>query len=82
MLGFSIQKLLVLAAIVAAVWYGFKYVGRMKEVRDAEAKLRESAKGGASPAAPKTQEMVQCAVCSAYVAAQGSQNCGREDCPY
>lgn len=38
MLGFSIQKLLVLAGIIAAVWYGFKLVGRMKQTRDAQAR--------------------------------------------
>ncbi len=28
MFGFSLAKLLVLAAIIAAVWYGFKIIGR------------------------------------------------------
>ena len=39
MFGFSLQKLLVLAAIVAAVWYGFKWVSRLQKQRDAEAKV-------------------------------------------
>lgn len=43
MFGFSIQKLLILAAIIGAVWYGFKFVGRLQQARDAEAK------GGAKP---------------------------------
>ena len=43
MFGFSIQKLLVLAAIIGAVWYAFKFVGRLQQARDAEAK------GGAKP---------------------------------
>ena len=38
MLGYSIQKLLVLAAVIGAVWYGFKFVGRLQQARDAEAK--------------------------------------------
>jgi uncharacterized protein len=38
MLGFSIQKLLVLAAVIGAVWYAFKFVGRLQQARDAEAK--------------------------------------------
>ena len=38
----SLQKLLVLAAIVALVWYGFKFVGRLQEARKANAKLRAS----------------------------------------
>ena len=38
MLGFSIQKLLVLAGIIGAVWYGFKLVGRLQQARDAQEK--------------------------------------------
>ncbi len=57
MLGFSIQKLLFTVAVVVAVWYGFKWVGRMKEVREREReKLRrqagKDASGGASGNAP------------------------------
>ena len=39
MFGFSLQKLLVLAAIVLAVWYGFKWVSRLQEARDAGARV-------------------------------------------
>ena len=35
---FSIQKLLVLAGIIGAVWYGFKLVGRLQQARDAQEK--------------------------------------------
>lgn len=35
MFGFTIQKLLVLASIIGAVWYGFKLVGRMDQARRA-----------------------------------------------
>ncbi|MGF1608091.1 MAG: hypothetical protein ACFCUQ_01755 [Kiloniellales bacterium] len=41
MFGFSLQKILVLIAIVAAVWYGFKFLSRLDATRKAEAKLRE-----------------------------------------
>ncbi len=47
MLGFSIQKLLVLAAVIGAVWYGFKFVGRLQQARDAEAKAGGVRGGGA-----------------------------------
>ena len=36
MFGFSLQKLLVLAAIVAAVWYGFQWLSRLDRQRKAE----------------------------------------------
>lgn len=46
MFGFSIQKLLVLAAIVGAVWYAFKFIGRLDQSRKAEARVRDGGKAG------------------------------------
>ncbi|WP_119169082.1 hypothetical protein [Algihabitans albus] len=46
MFGFSVTKLLVLAGVILAVWYGFKLVGRLDSARKAEAKLRRQADGG------------------------------------
>ncbi len=97
MLGFSIQKLLFTVAVVIAVWYGFKWVGRMKEIREKEAKdrLRRDGAGGtgggasrgAPGAAPSdvhgdAEEMVECAVCGAFVAVRGAKSCGEDTCPY
>ena len=90
MFGFSLQKLLVLAAIVGAVWYGFKLVGRLQEARKLEAKAqagnrRSTARrgaGGAKGQTAATEEMVQCPICQTYVAARSAANCGRPDCPY
>ncbi len=94
MFGFSLTKLLVLLAVVGAVWYGFKMVGRLDAARKAEAKLRErNARSDGSqadkPAArearsrdPDAEEMVQCPACRAYVPAADARNCGRPDCPY
>ena len=97
MLGFSIQKLLVLAGIIGAVWYGFKLVGRMQRARDAQAKASGSAKsaglgdqlrdwmagrkGGGEPGGT-TEDLIPCPKCGAYVAARGASSCGRSDCPY
>ncbi len=90
MFGFSLQKLLVLAAIVGAVWYGFKLLSRLHEAR----KLEESARAGKQPRAARrgaggapspaegAEDMVQCPVCGTYVAARAAANCGRPDCPY
>jgi uncharacterized protein len=90
MFGFSLQKLLVLAAIVGAVWYGFKLVSRLQEARRLEAEAdagerRKAAKrgpSGAKDAAAKAEDMVQCPVCRTYVAARSAGSCGRPDCPY
>ena len=84
MFGFSLQKLLVLAAIVMAVWYAFKFIGRLDQRRKREIKARRdtAAGGGVADVPGKPEEMVQCPVCESYVAAQGVGPCGRDDCPY
>jgi len=92
MFGFSLQKLLLLAAIIAAVWYGFKFVARLQDARDADAgKSRRpprraagarTAKRAGGDAAEDVEDMVQCPVCDAYVPARSASNCGRADCPY
>ncbi len=97
MLGFSIQKLLVLAAVIGAVWYGFKFVGRLQQARDAEAKAGGGAKRGnlgdqvrdwvagrkgGADARGEAEDLVQCPKCGAYLAARGATSCGRSDCPY
>ena len=86
MFGFSLQKLLVLAAIIAAVWYGFQWLSRLDKQRTADQKLRDgggAAKKGGRPAkSDEPEDMVQCPVCNAFVIAKSSSNCGRPDCPY
>ncbi len=91
----SLQKLLVLAAVIALVWYGFKFVGRLQDRRNADggpngglgarAPRRPKRRGGPSAAEPRVQDaedMVACPVCQAYVQARGTTRCDRADCPY
>ena len=87
MFAFSFQKLLVLAAIVAAIWYGFRWVGRLQKMRDAEQKLRRqeargAARGASAKQEPPAEDMVQCPRCQAYLPATRPLACGRADCPY
>ena len=89
MFGFSIQKLLVLVAVIAAVWYGFKLIGRLRDQRKADDRLRASSahrfwpgRGKSDPPASDAEEMVECPVCQAYVPVRGATGCGRSDCPY
>ena len=95
MFGFSIQKLLFTVAVIMAVWYGFKWLGRMKIKRDRDrARLRRDARGGGA-ARSRTEspgnsdgdpdgaeDMVECSACGAFVAGKGARSCGRADCPY
>tara|TARA_E500000318_G_scaffold75358_1_gene69973 strand:- start:1742 stop:1969 length:228 start_codon:yes stop_codon:yes gene_type:complete len=50
---FSIQKILVLVAVITAIWYGFKLVGRLDAAR--KQKLKETAQGNAGNA-PRTAQ--------------------------
>jgi uncharacterized protein len=88
MFGFSLAKLLVLAAIVGAVWYGFKYYTRIEAKRAAE---RLKAERGGRRTAKRSQgkesvedaeTMVQCPVCKVYQPAGDTAPCNRADCPY
>jgi uncharacterized protein len=86
----SLQKLIVLAAIVAAVWYGFKFLGRLQQARKAEAKLREAQDGrparkpdgagqrGAAKGGRQVEDLVPCPSCGAYVQAGTKCSCGRQ----
>ncbi len=76
MFGFSIPKLIVLAAIIAAVWYGFKWVGRYQKLQRVKEKARQ--REDRIDAA----EMVACAVCGTFVVEAEAADCGRDDCPY
>lgn len=76
MFGFGLGKLVVLLAVVVAVWYGFKLVSRLE--RECKRRLREQRQQG--PESVGTME--KCPVCDTYVMAAGARNCGREGCPY
>ncbi|WP_420349147.1 hypothetical protein [Pelagibius sp.] len=84
----SIQKLIVLGLVIAAVWYGFKFLGRLQQARKAEAKLRaaEAKKPQKTSTARKAEDgsgaevadLVQCPACGAYVQAGSKCAAGTE----
>lgn len=86
MFGFSMYKLMVLVAVVAVVWYGFKFLPRLLDAQksDGGAGGNGSKKGANSPRnqAGDVEDMVQCPTCQAYVPARSASNCGRPNCPY
>lgn len=75
----SFSKLLVLAIIVAAVWFGFRLIGRLDKARKEAARQPQGVK---AKARPSVEETVRCRVCDAFVPARGATSCGRADCPY
>jgi hypothetical protein len=79
MFGFSFMKILVLGAIIAAVWYGFKMVNRITE--DRKTPVGQD-KGRSAPSSPSTEDMIACPECGTYVAANSTAKCERANCPY
>lgn len=79
----SLSKLLVLVAIIALVWFGFRVISRLDQARRQQAAAPRPRSGRqAREARQGVEETVKCPVCSAYVAARGADSCGRADCPY
>ena len=83
----SIQKLIVLGLVIAAVWYGFKFLGRLQQARKSEAKLREAeARADKKVRDPKpgaareeVADLVPCPTCGAYIQAGSKCNCGQQN---
>lgn len=88
MFEMSFGKLLLLVALVLAVWYGFKYAARIEQVRQAmraETRRRAGAGGGGArvqQSARPVEDLVKCRQCGAFVAASGAANCGKPGCPW
>ena len=80
-----LQKFLITAAIILAVWYGFKWVGRLQKKRreDALRQVRdEGVNAAGKPGVNASEDMIACPTCGDYVAAGAAANCGRDACPY
>ncbi|MGB0577279.1 MAG: hypothetical protein ACPGPC_14180 [Alphaproteobacteria bacterium] len=77
MLGFSLGKLIVLGLIIAAVWYGFKLLGRRNRGIG-----RKTADPKVDAAGSDAQNMEKCDQCGTFVPVSVVQNCGRDECPY
>ena len=84
MFGMSFGKLLVLAIIVLVVWYAFKYVTRVEEVKRALRRAVDEKRQAAQPAPrpPAAEDLVKCIGCGAYVTSHGAAPCGRAECPW
>jgi hypothetical protein len=88
MFGLSLPKLIVLALIIGAVWYGYKWFESRGASRKGGSKDNQAAKPGPADSAAdskadsKDQELVACTVCGTYVSPE-IKTCpdGRADCP-
>jgi len=71
MLGFSLPKLLILIAVIAVVWYGFKAAGRInRNRRSGPKKAEQNETSGIT-----IESMVQCPKCRAYSASLDTHIC-------
>ena len=80
----SFPKLIVLVAVIAVIWFGFRWLERVERARRRAAE-RAQARLGRDRLGPiggaETQEMKACPVCGTYVAAT-ARACGRPKCPF
>lgn len=79
-------KILLTVAVVAIIWFGFKYFTRVAELRAKRAERPRPVAGGPSfrdevKAANGVQDLVKCRVCNTFRASNAG-SCGRADCPY
>ncbi|MGE5548578.1 MAG: hypothetical protein ACM33T_16855 [Solirubrobacterales bacterium] len=76
-------KLLLTVVVVALIYFGFKYLSRMAEIRARhEARGRRQASGPSfrdTLAATEAKDLVKCPVCGTW---RSGGSCGRSDCPY
>lgn len=83
MFGLSPGKLLFTVLIVAAVWYGFKWLNRYQAQQKKSAKGQgnggnNGSQGGDNP----VEDLVACEKCGDYVISDKKSGCGKTGCPY
>lgn len=88
----SFPKLLLLALVIAAVWFGWRWFQRVEAVRRDQLRRQAAARPAphrdsppATDAAPRTvdaEDMEKCPECGAWVAPRSATGCGRGGCPY
>lgn len=83
----SFPKIVVLVAVVAVIWFGFRWFERWeREQRQAadrgQGRLGRERDRQGPIGGRDTEEMTQCPVCGTYVAAKTARSCGKPKCPY
>ncbi|MDA0262047.1 MAG: hypothetical protein O3A21_07640 [Proteobacteria bacterium] len=71
-----LPKILLTAAIIIAVWYGFRIAGKYFGGASAgSSNVKEDTRR------EKIEDLARCSVCDTFVEAQGVADCKRDDCP-
>jgi hypothetical protein len=83
-MGGSFGKLLLVVAVIAIAWFGWRWYQRWDKERRAIADRREAEdalrRNREARMAVEVEDLSKCRVCGAFIAA-GSKACGRPGCP-
>ena len=85
MFGLSFSKVMVLVAVVAVIWFGFRWFRRWEVERRQRAQARSAPiqrPAESDGRQIQAEDMVACPRCGTYVAAHLARSCGRANCPY
>ncbi len=74
-------KFLLTVAVIAIVWFGFKYLARLAELKHRDAAPAPKMRADRAPGI-EAETMVECRVCGTWQPAGAAKPCGRADCPY
>ena len=77
----TFPKILVLVLVVGVIWWWHRR-NQIKAREQAELDRNTRAGTTKKQAVKPVEDMAQCRVCGAYVAAKGAGRCGRADCPF
>lgn len=77
----SLQKLLVLVAVISAIWFGFRLLGQIDRQRRQAAPPRKKWWQTKRTEPQQVEDMVKCKVCGAFTA-RAAKSCGKPGCPY
>lgn len=76
------SKFLLTVAVVAIIWFGFKYLQRIAELRAGRPSPPNAPRPPSAPnQSQTTQDLALCPRCATY-RAPNQGPCGRKDCPY
>lgn len=88
-------KIAVLVAIIAIVWFGFRYMERRNSISDGRRKtgertlgerlkksIREKTGATAGNDPEEIEDTESCPSCGAFVSVSSIKNCGKPNCPY
>ena len=81
----SFAKFLLVVAVIAIAWFGWRWFQRWEKERRALADRREAGdsmrRSRATRDPAEVEDLAKCRQCGAFVAA-GARNCGRSGCPF